>query len=50
MSFAVSTTVEITIGYLTVGMNRCILISTTVEITIGYLTVLTMCHILHLQQ
>ncbi len=33
-----STTVEITIGYLTYGECGAGLLSTTVEITIGYLT------------
>ena len=34
-----STTVEITIGYLTMFTETDIAISTTVEITIGYLTI-----------
>ena len=34
-----STTVEITIGYLTIVSDDLSYISTTVEITIGYLTV-----------
>ena len=37
--FLVSTTVEITIGYLTLIFSVFLSISTTVEITIGYLTV-----------
>ncbi len=34
-----STTVEITIGYLTLVKGKNTMLSTTVEITIGYLTV-----------
>ena len=37
--FLVSTTVEITIGYLTLSSRFGLTLSTTVEITIGYLTV-----------
>ena len=38
-SLLLSTTVEITIGYLTLSANDLLHKSTTVEITIGYLTV-----------
>ena len=45
-----STTVEITIGYLTTKARIKRLISTTVEITIGYLTYNSRCSLGNLQQ
>ncbi len=46
-----STTVEITIGYLTIVSDDLSYISTTVEITIGYLTFqVLMPYIVNLQQ
>ena len=45
-----STTVEITIGYLTADMDIILAKSTTVEITIGYLTLFGSTSQLNLQQ
>ena len=45
-----STTVEITIGYLTGKVTTLSATSTTVEITIGYLTTGMSCNAFNLQQ